>query len=165
MPKKQSSFRSRVSILYDRKRLIRVEMLSGADMLVRSLQDQGVEYIYGYPGGSALHIYDAVFRQDKVKHVLVRHEQAATHKADGFARATGKPGVVLVTSGPGATNTITGIATAYMDSIPMIIISGQVMSHLIGGDAFQETDMMGVSRPVVKHSHRFAVTQDRSAKR
>ena len=127
-------------------------MLSGADMLVRSLQDQGVEYIYGYPGGSALHIYDAVFRQDKVKHVLVRHEQAATHMADGFARATGKPGVVLVTSGPGATNTITGIATAYMDSIPMIIISGQVMSHLIGGDAFQETDMMGVSRPVVKHS-------------
>ncbi len=127
-------------------------MLSGADMLVRSLQDEGVEYIYGYPGGSALHIYDAVFRQDKVKHVLVRHEQAATHMADGFARATGKPGVVLVTSGPGATNTITGIATAYMDSIPMIIISGQVMSHLIGGDAFQETDMMGVSRPVVKHS-------------
>ena len=127
-------------------------MLSGADMLVRSLQDEGVEYIYGYPGGSALHIYDAVFRQDKVKHVLVRHEQAATHMADGFARATGKPGVVLVTSGPGATNTITGIATAYMDSIPMVIISGQVMSHLIGGDAFQETDMMGVSRPVVKHS-------------
>ncbi|MBL4582986.1 MAG: acetolactate synthase 3 large subunit [Pseudomonadales bacterium] len=129
-----------------------MEMLSGADMLVRSLQDQGVEYIYGYPGGSALHIYDAVFRQEKVKHVLVRHEQAATHMADGYARATGKPGVVLVTSGPGATNTITGIATAYMDSIPMVIISGQVMSHLIGGDAFQETDMMGVSRPVVKHN-------------
>ena len=127
-------------------------MLSGADMLVRSLQDQGVEYIYGYPGGSALHIYDAVFRQDKVRHVLVRHEQAATHMADGYARATGKPGVVLVTSGPGATNTVTGIATAYMDSIPMVVISGQVMSHLIGGDAFQETDMMGVSRPVVKHN-------------
>lgn len=127
-------------------------MLSGADMLVRSLQDQGVEYIYGYPGGSALHIYDAVFRQDKLKHVLVRHEQAATHMADGYARATGNPGVVLVTSGPGATNTVTGIATAYMDSIPMVVISGQVMSHLIGGDAFQETDMMGVSRPVVKHN-------------
>ena len=127
-------------------------MLSGADMLVRALQDEGVEYIYGYPGGSALHIYDAVFRQDKVKHVLVRHEQAATHMADGYARATGHPGVVLVTSGPGATNTVTGIATAYMDSIPMVVISGQVMSHLIGGDAFQETDMMGVSRPVVKHN-------------
>ncbi|WP_417595586.1 acetolactate synthase 3 large subunit [Oceanospirillum sp.] len=129
-----------------------MELLSGADMLVRSLQDEGVEYIYGYPGGSALHIYDAIFRQDKVKHILVRHEQGATHMADGYARAAGKPGVVLVTSGPGATNTVTGIATAYMDSIPMVVICGQVMSHLIGEDAFQETDIIGVSRPVVKHS-------------
>nr|WP_255487207.1 acetolactate synthase 3 large subunit [Oceanospirillum sediminis] len=129
-----------------------VELLSGADMLVRSLQDEGVEYIYGYPGGSALHIYDAIFRQDKVKHILVRHEQAAAHMADGYARASGKPGVVLVTSGPGATNTVTGIATAYMDSIPMVVLCGQVMSHLIGEDAFQETDMIGVSRPIVKHS-------------
>ena len=129
-----------------------MELLSGADMLIRSLQDEGVEYIYGYPGGSALHIYDAIVRQDKVKHILVRHEQGAAHMADGYARAAGKPGVVLVTSGPGATNTITGIATAYMDSIPMVVLCGQVMSHLIGEDAFQETDMIGVSRPVVKHS-------------
>jgi Thiamine pyrophosphate-requiring enzymes [acetolactate synthase, pyruvate dehydrogenase (cytochrome), glyoxylate carboligase, phosphonopyruvate decarboxylase] len=121
-------------------------------MLVRSLKDQGVEYIYGYPGGAALHIYDALFRQDDVKHILVRHEQAATHMADGYARASGEPGVVLVTSGPGATNTITGIATASMDSIPMVILCGQVASHLIGEDAFQETDMIGVSRPIVKHN-------------
>ncbi|MDP6189611.1 MAG: biosynthetic-type acetolactate synthase large subunit, partial [Gammaproteobacteria bacterium] len=127
-------------------------MLSGAEMVIRSLQDEGVEYIYGYPGGSVLHIYDALFQQDKVKHVLVRHEQAATHMADAYARASGKPGVVFVTSGPGATNAVTGIATAYMDSIPMVVISGQVMSHLIGEDAFQETDILGVSRPVVKHN-------------
>ncbi|TDT37137.1 acetolactate synthase large subunit [Halospina denitrificans] len=129
-----------------------MELLSGAEMLVRSLKDQGVEYIYGYPGGAALHIYDALFRQDDVKHILVRHEQAATHMADGYARASGEPGVVLVTSGPGATNTITGIATASMDSIPMVILCGQVASHLIGEDAFQETDMIGVSRPIVKHN-------------
>jgi len=129
-----------------------VELLSGADMIVRSLKDQGVEYIYGYPGGAALHIYDALFRQDDVKHILVRHEQAATHMADGYARASGEPGVVLVTSGPGATNTITGIATASMDSIPMVILCGQVASNLIGEDAFQETDMIGVSRPIVKHN-------------
>lgn len=129
-----------------------VELLSGGEMLVRALHESGVEYIYGYPGGSLLHIYDAVYRQSAVKHVLVRHEQAAAHMADGYARATGKPGVVMVTSGPGATNTITGIATAFTDSIPMVIISGQVMSHLVGDDAFQETDMLGVSRPVVKHS-------------
>ena len=128
------------------------EMLSGGDMLIRSLQDEGVEYIFGYPGGAALHIYDAIFRQQKIEHILVRHEQAATHMADGYARSTGRPGVVLVTSGPGATNAITGIATAYMDSIPMIVLSGQVSSDLIGTDAFQETDMIGVSRPVVKHS-------------
>ena len=127
--------------------------LSGADMLMRALHDEGVELIFGYPGGAALHIYDAIFRQDKIDHILVRHEQGATHAADGYARATGKPGVVLVTSGPGATNAITGIATAFMDSIPMVVISGQVGSHLIGTDAFQETDMIGVSRPVVKHSY------------
>ena len=128
------------------------DMLSGGDMLIRALQDEGVEYVFGYPGGAALHIYDAIFRQQKVEHVLVRHEQAATHMADGYARSTGRPGVVLVTSGPGATNAITGIATAYMDSIPMIVISAQVQQDLIGTDAFQETDMVGVSRPVVKHS-------------
>ena len=128
------------------------DKLSGGDMLIRALQDEGVEIIFGYPGGAALHIYDAIFRQQKVEHILVRHEQAATHMADGYARATGKPGVVLVTSGPGATNAVTGIATAYMDSIPMVVISGQVPNELIGTDAFQETDMVGVSRPVVKHS-------------
>jgi acetolactate synthase-1/2/3 large subunit len=127
-------------------------MLSGGEMLVRSLHEEGVEYVYGYPGGSLLHVYDAFYNQSAVKHVLVRHEQAATHMADGYARASGKPGVVMVTSGPGATNTITGIATAFTDSIPMVVITGQVMSHLIGDDAFQETDMMGISRPIVKHS-------------
>jgi len=129
-----------------------VELLSGGEMIARALEDEGVEYIFGYPGGTVLHIYDALFKDCKVPHVLVRHEQAATHAADGYARATGKPGVVLVTSGPGATNAITGIATAYMDSIPMVVLSGQVQSHLIGEDAFQETDMIGISRPIVKHS-------------
>lgn len=129
-----------------------MEKLSGADMLIRALQDEGVDHVFGYPGGAVLHIYDAVFRQNRIQHVLVRHEQAATHMADGYARSTGRPGVVLVTSGPGATNAITGIATAYMDSIPMVVISGQVQSHLIGTDSFQETDMVGVSRPIVKHS-------------
>jgi len=127
-------------------------MLSGGDILIRSLQEEDVDYVFGYPGGAVLHIYDALFRQDKMKHVLVRHEQAATHMADGYARSTGRPGVVLVTSGPGATNAVTGIATAYMDSIPMVVISGQVQSHLIGTDSFQETDMVGISRPIVKHS-------------
>lgn len=129
-----------------------MELLSGGEMLMRALQDEGVEYIFGYPGGAALHIYDALFKQKKVKHILVRHEQAATHAADGYARSTGKVGVVLVTSGPGATNAITGIATAYADSIPMVVISGQVPTSLIGDDAFQETDMVGISRPIVKHS-------------
>lgn len=127
-------------------------MLSGADMLIRSLQEENVDYVFGYPGGAVLHIYDALFKQNRIQHVLVRHEQAATHMADGYARATGRPGVVLVTSGPGATNAITGIATAFMDSIPMVVISGQVQSHLIGTDSFQETDMVGISRPIVKHS-------------
>ncbi|MGZ2281764.1 acetolactate synthase 3 large subunit [Vibrio alginolyticus] len=128
-------------------------MLSGAEMVVQSLIEEHVEQIFGYPGGSVLDIYDALHaKTDQIKHVLVRHEQAATHMADGYARATGKPGVVLVCSGPGATNTITGIATAYMDSIPMIVISGNVPNSLIGNDAFQECDIVGVSRPVVKHS-------------
>ena len=126
--------------------------LSGADILVRSLKDEGVEYIFGYPGGAALHIYDALYRQEDVKHILVRHEQGATHAADGYARSTGRPGVVLVTSGPGITNAVTGIATAYMDSIPMVIISGQVPTHLIGDDAFQEVDAVGITRPCVKHN-------------
>ena len=121
-------------------------------MLIRALHDEGVEIIFGYPGGAVLHIYDAIFNQDKVEHILVRHEQAATHAADGYARSSGKPGVVLVTSGPGATNAITGIATAYMDSIPLVVISGQVEKRMIGTDGFQETDMVGISRPIVKHS-------------
>ncbi len=129
-----------------------MENLSGGEILVRALQDEGVEYVFGYPGGAVLHIYDAIFKQNNIQHVLVRHEQAATHMADGYARSTGQPGVVLVTSGPGATNAITGIATACMDSIPMVVLSGQVMSHLIGTDSFQETDMVGISRPIVKHS-------------
>lgn len=129
-----------------------MELLSGGEMLVRALADEGVEHVFGYPGGAVLHIYDALFRQDKIEHYLVRHEQAAGHMADAYSRVTGKTGVVLVTSGPGATNTVTAIATAYMDSIPMVVLSGQVPSHLIGEDAFQETDMIGVSRPIVKHS-------------
>ncbi|GGI76721.1 acetolactate synthase 3 large subunit [Shewanella gelidii] len=133
-----------------------MEMLSGASMIVRSLIDEGVEHIFGYPGGSVLDIYDALHQNSGIEHILVRHEQAAVHMADGYARATGDVGVVLVTSGPGATNAITGIATAYMDSIPMVVLSGQVPSTLIGNDAFQECDMIGISRPVVKHS--FLVT-------
>lgn len=129
-----------------------MELLSGAEMVVRSLRDQGVKYIYGYPGGAILHIYDALFKEKALTHILVRHEQAATHMADGYARATGKAGVVFVTSGPGATNAITGIATAFMDSIPMVVISGQVETRMVGTDAFQETDMIGISRPIVKHS-------------
>ena len=128
------------------------DQISGADALMRSLHEEGVDIIFGYPGGAALHIYDAIFNQDYVEHILVRHEQGAVHAADGYARATGKPGVALVTSGPGATNAITGLATAYMDSTPVVVISGQVKSGLIGTDSFQETDMIGVSRPIVKHS-------------
>jgi len=129
------------------------ERLCGGEMLIRALQDEGVEHVFGYPGGAVLHIYDAIFKQQRIEHILVRHEQAATHMADGYARSTGKPGVVLVTSGPGATNAVTGIATAYMDSTPIVVISGQVPNEVIGTDAFQETDMVGVSRPVVKHSY------------
>ncbi|HDR1345914.1 TPA: acetolactate synthase 3 large subunit [Pasteurella multocida] len=129
-----------------------MKKLSGAEMVVQSLRDEGVEFLFGYPGGSVLDIYDAIHTLGGIEHILVRHEQAAVHMADGYARATGKVGCVIVTSGPGATNTITGIATAYMDSVPLIILSGQVMSGLIGSDAFQECDMVGISRPVVKHS-------------
>ena len=126
--------------------------VSGAEALMLALKDAGTEILFGYPGGAALYIYDALFQQDAIKHILVRHEQAAVHAADGYARSSGKPGVVIVTSGPGATNAITGIATAFMDSIPLVVISGQVRAPLIGTDAFQETDMIGVSRPVVKHN-------------
>ncbi len=126
--------------------------LRGAEILVKSLQAEGVKYIWGYPGGAVLHIYDAFFKQDTIQHVLVRHEQAAVHAADGYARATGDVGVALVTSGPGVTNAVTGIATAYMDSIPMVIISGQVPTAAIGQDAFQECDTVGITRPIVKHN-------------
>ena len=129
-----------------------MELLSGGEMIMRALKEEGVKMIFGYPGGAVLHIYDALYQQDAVEHILVRHEQAAVHAADGFARSTGEVGVALVTSGPGATNAITGIATAYMDSIPLVVVSGNVPSHLIGSDAFQETDMIGCSRPIVKHS-------------
>lgn len=121
-------------------------------MVVKSLIDQGVKHVFGYPGGAVLDIYDALHTVGGVEHILVRHEQAAVHMADGYARSTGDVGVVLVTSGPGATNAITGIATAYMDSVPMVVLSGQVASSLIGNDAFQECDMVGISRPIVKHS-------------
>lgn len=137
-----------------------MEMLSGAEMVVRSLIDQGVKHVFGYPGGAVLDIYDALHRVGGIDHILVRHEQGAVHMADGYARATGEVGVVLVTSGPGATNAVTGIATAYMDSIPMVVLSGQVPSTLIGYDAFQECDMVGISRPVVKHSFLVKRTED-----
>jgi acetolactate synthase-1/2/3 large subunit len=126
--------------------------LTGAEIVVQALMDEGVQYVFGYPGGAVLHIYDALFRQDKVKHILVRHEQGAAHAADGYARATGKCGVCLVTSGPGATNAVTGIATAYMDSIPMVVLTGQVPTPVIGSDAFQEVDTVGITRPCVKHN-------------
>ncbi|MBI1174796.1 MAG: acetolactate synthase 3 catalytic subunit [Sideroxydans sp.] len=126
--------------------------LTGAEIAIRCLQEEGVEYVFGYPGGAVLFIYDALFNQDKVKHILVRHEQAAVHAADGYARSTDKVGVALVTSGPGATNAVTGIATAYMDSIPLVIISGQVPTGAIGEDAFQEVDTVGITRPCVKHN-------------
>ena len=129
-----------------------MELVTGAEILVRCLKEEGVEYLFGYPGGSVLHIYDALYVQDDVKHVLVRHEQAAAHAADGYARASGKPGVVLVTSGPGVTNAVTGIATAYMDSIPLVVFTGQVPTALIGNDAFQEVDSVGITRPCVKHN-------------
>jgi acetolactate synthase-1/2/3 large subunit len=129
-----------------------VQELRGGEILVKALQAEGVKYIWGYPGGAVLHIYDAFYKQDTIQHVLVRHEQAAVHAADGYARATGEVGVALVTSGPGVTNAVTGIATAYMDSIPMVIITGQVPTAAIGLDAFQECDTVGITRPIVKHN-------------
>ena len=136
------------------------EELMGAEIMVRALQAEGVQYIWGYPGGAVLYIYDALYKQDTIQHVLVRHEQAAVHAADGYARATGDVGVALVTSGPGLTNAVTGIATAYMDSIPMVIISGQVPTAAIGLDAFQECDTVGITRPIVKHNFLVKDTRD-----
>jgi acetolactate synthase-1/2/3 large subunit len=134
--------------------------IRGAEIFCRCLADEGVEYLFGYPGGAVLHIYDALYNQTAVKHILVRHEQGATHAADGYARATGKPGVVLVTSGPGATNTVTGIATAHLDSIPLVVFTGQVPTALIGNDAFQEVDSLGITRPCVKHNFTVAHVRD-----
>ena len=126
--------------------------LSGAEMVIRALKDQGVKHIFGYPGGAVLPIYDALFADDGIIHVLVRHEQGATHAAEGYARSTGKPGVVLVTSGPGATNAVTGLTDALMDSIPIVVLTGQVATHLIGTDAFQECDTVGITRACTKHN-------------
>ena len=129
------------------------ETMSGAEMVIRALQDQGVEHVFGYPGGAVLPIYDALFHQDKVKHVLVRHEQGAVHAAEGYARSSGKVGCVLVTSGPGATNAVTGLTDAMMDSVPIVCITGQVPTHLIGSDAFQECDTVGITRHCTKHNY------------
>src|SRR5919199_6016716 len=131
---------------------VKTSALSGAEIVVRCLQEEAVEYVFGYPGGAVLFIYDELFKQDKVKHVLVRHEQGAVHAADGYSRSSKKVGVALVTSGPGVTNAVTGIATAYMDSIPLVVITGQVPTHAIGLDAFQECDTVGITRPCVKHN-------------
>ncbi len=136
-------------VFFWRRRLVE---LNGSQILVQFLKDEGVEVIFGYPGGAVLHIYDELYKQDDIKHILVRHEQGASHMADGYARATGKPGVCLVTSGPGVTNAVTGIATAYMDSIPIVVLTGQVPTHAIGSDAFQEVDCIGITRPCVKHN-------------
>ena len=139
------------------------EVLRGAEIFIRALKDEGIKHLFGYPGGAVLHIYDALYKQDDVEHILVRHEQGATHAADAYARATGKPGVVLVTSGPGATNCVTGIATAYMDSSPLVVFTGQVPTHLIGNDAFQEVDAVGVTRPCVKHNFLVKHVEDLAA--
>lgn len=137
--------------------------LTGAQILVQFLKDEGVEILFGYPGGAVLHIYDELYKQNSITHILVRHEQGATHMADGYARATGKPGVVLVTSGPGATNAVTGIATAYMDSIPLVVLTGQVPTRAIGSDAFQEVDCIGITRPCVKHNFLVKEVEDLAA--
>src|SRR5919199_1788285 len=129
------------------------ETMTGAEMVIRALQDQGVEHIFGYPGGAVLPIYDELFKQDKVRHILVRHEQGAVHAAEGYARSTGKVGCVLVTSGPGATNAVTGLLDALMDSVPLVCLTGQVPTHLIGNDAFQEADTTGITRPATKHNY------------
>ena len=130
-----------------------VKMLSGADLILKVLENQGVEVIFGYPGGAVLPIYDAIFKNNSIKHILVRHEQAAVHAAEGYARSTGKVGVVLVTSGPGATNAVTGLTDALMDSVPSVCLAGQVPRHLIGTDAFQECDTTGITRPCTKHNY------------
>src|ERR1700754_1381454 len=140
-------------VAHAKKEDIVVAEKSGADILVEALCDLGVDVVFGYPGGAVLPIYDAIFKQKRLRHILVRHEQAATHAAEGYARSTGKPGVVLVTSGPGATNAVTGITDALMDSIPMVVITGQVATHLIGTDAFQECDTVGITRPCTKHNY------------
>src|SRR5438445_59090 len=127
--------------------------LSGAEMVIEALVDQGVQYIFGYPGGAVLPIYDALFQSERIRHVLVRHEQGAVHAAEGYARSTGKVGCVLVTSGPGATNAVTGLTDALMDSIPVVCLTGQVPTHLIGNDAFQECDTVGITRPCTKHNY------------
>jgi acetolactate synthase I/II/III large subunit len=129
------------------------QTMTGAQVVIQALVEQGVEVIFGYPGGAVLPLYDALFQQDKVRHVLVRHEQAAVHAAEGYARSTGKVGVVLVTSGPGATNTVTGLADALMDSVPLVCLTGQVPTHMIGNDAFQEADTVGITRPCTKHNY------------
>src|ERR1700759_1621601 len=136
--------------------------LSGAQMVIRALKDQGVKHIFGYPGGAVLPIYDALFQQSDIGHVLCRHEQGAAHAAEGYARSTGKPGVVLVTSGPGATNAVTGLTDALMDSIPLVVLTGQVPSHLIGTDAFPEWDTTGITRPCTKHNYLVKDVNDRS---
>ena len=136
------------------------ETMSGAEMVIKALQDQGVEHIFGYPGGAVLPIYDAMFHQDKVKHVLVRHEQGAVHAAEGYARSSGKVGCVLVTSGPGATNAVTGLTDAMLDSIPLVCITGQVPTHLIGSDAFQECDTVGITRHCTKHNYLVRSVED-----
>src|SRR6059036_3104768 len=127
--------------------------MTGAEMVIKALADQGVEHIFGYPGGAVLPIYDELFQQEKVRHILVRHEQGAVHAAEGYARSTGKVGVVLVTSGPGATNAVTGLTDALMDSVPIVCLTGQVPTHLIGNDAFQEADTVGITRPITKHNY------------
>src|SRR4051794_31414715 len=129
------------------------QFLTGAQVVIQALVDQGVDVIFGYPGGAVLPLYDAIFKQDKIRHVLVRHEQAAVHAAEGYARSTGKVGVVLVTSGPGATNTVTGLTDALMDSVPLVCLTGQVPTHMIGNDAFQEADTVGITRPCTKHNY------------
>src|SRR5574338_1706075 len=129
------------------------EPISGAEIVIRALVDQGVEVIFGYPGGAVLPLYDALFKQNHLRHILVRHEQAAVHSAEGYARSTGKVGVVLVTSGPGATNAVTGLTDALMDSVPVVCLTGQVPTHLIGNDAFQEADTTGITRPCTKHNY------------
>src|SRR5581483_1082760 len=136
------------------------QTMTGAEMVVRALKDQGVEVIFGYPGGAVLPIYDALFHENELRHVLVRHEQGAAHAAEGYARSTGKPGVVLVTSGPGATNAVTGIVDALMDSIPLVVLTGQVATHLIGTDAFQECDTIGITRPCTKHNYLVKSVED-----